>query len=59
MIFTPTPIFYETRNMKPETYHEKLKNIMDEYVHLVYGFTRQFPKEELFGLSSQLNRASI
>ena len=45
--------------MKPETYHEKLKNIMDEYVHLVYGFTRQFPKEELYGVTSQLRRSAL
>jgi len=59
MIFTPTPIFHETCNMKPETYHEKLKKIMDEYVHLVYGFTRQFPKEELYGVTSQLRRSAL
>ena len=45
--------------MKPETYHEKLKRQMDEYVHLVYALVRKFPKEELYGITSQLRRASL
>jgi len=45
--------------MKPETYHEKLKRQMDEYVHLVYALTKKFPKEELYGVISQLRRASL
>ena len=32
---------------------------MDEYVHLVYALTRKFPKEELYGVTSQLRRASL
>lgn len=45
--------------MKPETYHEKLKREMDEYVHLVYALTRKFPKDELYGVISQLRRAAL
>lgn len=45
--------------MKPETYHEKLKNKMDDFTHLTYRFTKSFPREELFGVTSQLRRASI
>ena len=45
--------------MKPETYHEKLKNKMDEYVHVVYKLTRKFPKEEIYGVTSQLRRAAL
>jgi len=45
--------------MKRETYHEKLKREMDEYAHLVYNLTREFPKEELYGITSQLRRSSI
>jgi len=45
--------------MKRETYHEKLKREMDEYVHLVYALTRKFPKNELYGVISQLRRAAL
>lgn len=40
-------------------FHDKLKMLMDEYIHLVYGVTRKFPKEEIFGTTSQLRRASL
>ena len=45
--------------MKLETYHEKLKSKMDKYVHLMYKVTRNFPKEELFGVTSQIRRSSL
>lgn len=45
--------------MKQETFHEKLKREMDEYVHLVYSLTIKFPKEELYGVTSQLRRAAL
>lgn len=45
--------------MKHETYHEKLKRQMDEYAHFVYRVSRDFPKEELYGITSQLRRASL
>lgn len=45
--------------MKPETYHEKLKNKMDEYAHLVYKITKDFPREEIYGITSQLRRATL
>ena len=32
---------------------------MDEYVHLVYRLTKKFPKEELFGVVSQLRRSAL
>src|SRR3990167_11144816 len=45
--------------MEPETYHEKLKNKMDSFVHSAYKASKNFPKEELFGITSQLRRASL
>lgn len=45
--------------MKEENFHDKLKAIIDEYIHLVYRLTREFPKEELYGVISQLRRAVI
>ena len=40
-------------------FKEKLKKKMDEYVHFVYQVTRKFPKEELYGVISQLRRAAL
>ena len=42
-----------------EQYHDKLKKKMDEYVHLIYRLTRNYPKEELYGVVSQIRRASM
>jgi len=32
---------------------------MDEYVHFVYKLTRDFPREELYGVTSQLRRSAL
>ena len=32
---------------------------MDDYVHLVYSLTRNLPKEELYGITSQLRRSAL
>jgi four helix bundle protein len=32
---------------------------MDEYIHLVYKLTKNFPKNELFGVISQLRRSAL
>jgi len=44
---------------KKQNFHEVLRKLMDEYVHLVYKLTREFPKEELYGVVSQLRRAAL
>ena len=44
---------------KGETYHGKLENLMDQYVHVVYALSRKFPKEEMYGSVSQLRRAAL
>lgn len=44
--------------MKNE-FHQKLKKIMDEYAHAIYQVTNKYPKEEIYGITSQLRRASL
>ncbi len=41
--------------------HTKLRafELADEVVMLTYRITRQFPKEEVYGLTAQMRRASI
>jgi four helix bundle protein len=41
--------------------HTKLRafELADEAVLLIYRTTREFPKEEVYGLTSQMRRAAI
>lgn len=45
--------------MEPGSFLDNLQTKMDEYVHLVYFVTKKFPKDELFGSTSQLRRAAL
>jgi len=40
-------------------YQEKLKAKMDRLAHLVYQITRDYPKNEIYGLVSQMRRAAV
>ena len=42
-----------------EKYHHRLKALMDEYAHLTYSLTKRFPREEIYGVTSQLRRAAL
>ena len=41
--------------------HAKLRafNLADEVVLMIYRVTREFPKEKIYGLTSQMRRAAI
>ena len=40
-------------------YFESLKSKMDLYAHSVYRVSRMFPKEETYGVTSQLRRSAL
>lgn len=40
-------------------FKEQLKNKMDEYVHFIYKATKLFPKDELYGVTSQFRRSTL
>lgn len=42
-----------------DTFHQQLKELMDEYAHLVYRITKTFPADERYGVTSQLRRSSL
>lgn len=46
-------------NLKQTNFHRQLKELMDEFVHRIYDITISFPKEEQFGLTSQMRRAAL
>lgn len=41
------------------SYQENLREKSDAYTHAVYRLSKKLPKEELFGLTSQLRRSSL
>jgi len=40
-------------------FHDDLKKKMDEFAHLIYKITKVFPKDELYGMVSQMRRAAL
>jgi len=40
-------------------YHIKLRELLDSFVHDVYKITKEFPRDELYGVVSQLRRAAL
>jgi len=44
---------------KKNQFHKELKSLMDRYANEVYDYTKNFPREEIFGLTSQLRRSAL
>ena len=42
-----------------QQFHDNLKFKMDALAHLVYEMTRDFPREETYGVTSQLRRSAL
>ena len=45
--------------MPQDNYIENLKIKMDAFVHVVYRLSKNFPKEEIYGATSQIRRAVL
>ena len=45
--------------MADKSFHEELKKLADDYAHSTYKIASKFPREELYGLTSQLRRSSL
>lgn len=42
-----------------EKFHDILKKKADNYAYLVYVATKLFPREEIYGITSQLRRSAL
>lgn len=42
-----------------QQFHDNLKIKMNNFVHLVYKITKNFPRDELYGVTSQLRRSAL
>lgn len=45
--------------MKNKEFYNIVRSKGDEYAHLIYSLTKNFPREELYGLTSQLRRSAL
>lgn len=42
-----------------QSFDSKIRVKMDRYVHAVYKATKEFPRDEIFGVTSQLRRSTL
>lgn len=49
----------EIKEESGEKYHQHLRHLIDDYVHMVYRVSKDFPKNELYGVTSQWRRAAL
>ncbi len=40
-------------------FHDDLKKYVHEYIKFIYNITKSFPKEEMYGVTSQFRRAGM
>lgn len=40
-------------------FHKELHKLINEFVHKIYDYSQEFPREEMFGLTSQLRRSAL
>ena len=40
-------------------FHDELRSLMNSFVHNVYKVTKAFPKDEIYGMTSQLRRSAL
>ena len=45
--------------MQNNKFHDDLKKKMDDYAFGVYVVTKKFPKDEMYGITSQLRRSAL
>lgn len=45
--------------MQNSRFHDELKKKMDEYAYGVYSASKSFPRDEIYGITSQLRRAAL
>lgn len=42
-----------------EKFHDILKKKADDYAYFVYGVTKFFPRDEIYGITSQIRRSAL
>jgi len=40
-------------------FHDEPKELIDGFAHDIYRISKKFPKEEMYGITSQIRRASL
>lgn len=45
--------------MEDKNFHSELKELMNKFAHGTYDYTKYFPREEIYGIVSQLRRAGL
>jgi four helix bundle protein len=50
---------HKTHNKRGKDFHGILEEKIDEFAHNVYSVSKLFPREELYGITSQMRRAAL